>query len=560
MNVLTILPGFIPSTIIGVLRPLAELERRGEIKLRLRLHNLPHFLSSDINWCDVAVFCRNCEINDLPTLYELKRKGKKVVYEIDDNFEEIPLTTDIGVYHRTFFRLHALKRFFALSDVSRIYSERMLQRAIAHGARPQTIRSYFDKTLISDLSKRASDGVIRIAYPTGRIDDRDLEERIFSAVRKVLDQYVGKVEFHLWRKDVPKQLSGVKGVVLNKGVRGYDNFIRSFFQAGFDIGLAPGIDTPFFHSKTNNKYREFGGCGIAGLYSNFLPYSNSVIQEHSGLLVGSSTKEWAAAIERLVLDDKLRSRIVKNAADDVFSNYTFESAVESWRKCLLQAETHNIESPEWLPSPKQWPIFAFAHLGPEDKTDHRAKYLQHSCQGIPGVLLERFATADEYLKSNFRRISCASIFLVDDENGLETLFQLIPLSTSAIVDMTAYEGDVEAAVRDFRVFASSVPISFLVTLEQAKASALIQTLPGYVLAIEGRPPPFAQEFSLAGYPAAYLELLERHIHHAPIKRSSGRFSLRLAKLRVIADQYSLWKRRLETLSMLIKWRIVLRRF
>ena len=112
MNVLIILPGFIPSSIIGILRPLTSLESHGEINLRARPSRTSLFLYSDIDWCDIAVFCRNCETSDLMTLYELKRKGKKVVYEIDDNFQEISLNTDIGVYHRVFFRQHTLKRFF----------------------------------------------------------------------------------------------------------------------------------------------------------------------------------------------------------------------------------------------------------------------------------------------------------------------------------------------------------------------------------------------------------------------------------------------------------------
>lgn len=560
MNVLVILPGFIPSTIIGVIRPLAELERRREIKLRLRLYNVPVFLSYDIDWCDVAVFCRNCEIKDLAVLYELKRKGKKVVYEIDDNFEEIPLTTDVGIYHRSFFRLHVLKRFFALSDVTRVYSERLLQRAVAHGGRPQTIQSYFDKSIIDGLLRPVADGMIRIAYPTGRIDDVEFEERVFSAVRMILEKYAGKVEFHLWRKTVPRQLCGVKGVVLNKGVRGYDNFIRSFFQTGFDIGLAPGIDIPFFHSKTNNKYREFGGCGIAGVYSNFLPYSNSVIHEQSGLLAGNSTEEWAADIERLVLDDKLRAQIVKNAANDVFCNYSFESAIESWRECIALLEKHYSVSPEWLPSPKQVPIFSFVRLGLEDKTDRRPEYLLLSCQGIPGALLNRFAGVEDYFKSTFRRNCCTSIFLVADEAGLETLSQMISLSPTAIVDMTTYEGDVERAILNLRRFASSVPISFLVSPNQAKASALIQALPDNIFEIEVQSSPITQEFSLAGYPAAYLELLERHIHHAPVNKTSSLAARLLVNLRAITDRYVVWQARFDTLSIFIKWRLGLRKF
>jgi len=561
MNVLAILPGFIPSTIIGVLRPLADLERRGEIKLRLRLYNVPVFLSYDIDWCDAAVFCRNCEIKDLSALYELKRKGKKIVYEIDDNFEEIPLTTDVGIYHRSFFRLHVLKRFFSLSDVTRVYSDRLLHRAVAHGARPQVIRSYFDKSIIDGLQRQAPDDVVRIAYPTGRVDDDELEERVFSAVRMILQKYDAKVEFHLWRKYVPRQLSGVKGVVLNKGVRGYDNFIRSFFQAGFDIGLAPGIDTPFFHSKTNNKYREFGGCGIAGVYSNFHPYSNSVTHEHSGLLVGSSTEEWAAAIERLVLDDKLRARIANSAAEDVFSNYSFESAVESWRKCLRMLKDNKSELPEWIPSSEQWPVFAFVHLGSVVEEDRRYEYLQLSLNAIPGCTLQQFTSVSEYLNSPIRRSFTASIFFISNENELQALTVLLPLSASIIIDMTTYGDDADSAVRHLRETASGVPMTFLVTHEHTKTSGLITTIADCVLLNEINPSSIAQEFSLAGYPAAYLELAERHIRFTPHKRmKSGRLARLSAIPYVIADRYARWKGRFETVFMWIKWRLGFRRF
>lgn len=558
MNVLAILPGFIPSTIIGVLRPLADLERRGEIKLRLRLHNVSILISHDIDWCDVAVFCRNCEIKDLSALYELKRKGKKIVYEIDDNFEEIPLTTGIGIYHRYFYRLHVLKRFFALSDITRVYSERLLQRAVSHGARPQLIRSYFDKSIIDGLQRPASDGVVRIAYPTGRIDDDDLEERVFTAVRMILLKHAGKVEFHLWRKSMPRQLAGVRSVVLNQGVRGYDKFIRSFFKAGFDIGLAPGVDTPFFHSKTNNKYREFGGCGIAGIYSNFPPYSNCVTHEDTGLLVGSSTEEWASAIERLVLDEKLRSHIADNAAEDVFSRYSFESAVESWRECFRLLKDHKSEIPGWIPSSAQIPLFAYVDLAPAngaDRPDRRYEYLKHSLDVLPQAFLAQFSSAAEYLKSPTRRYFAGSIFFLSNEKELQTLSVLLPLSASAIVDMTTYGDDLDSAIRHLRGSASGVPITFLVYPEHANRSALSTSIPECVFLDEIKPSLITQEFSLAGYPAAYLDLAERHLRFGSQRMRSSRFARLSAVPYVIADRYARWKGRFETVFMWIKWRL-----
>lgn len=558
MNVLAILPGFIPSTIIGVLRPLAALERLGEIKFRVRHNNIALLLPHDIDWCDVAVFCRNCEINDLYALYELKRKGKKIVYEIDDNFEEIPLVTDVGIYHRYFYRLHVLKRFFSLSDITRVYSERLLQRAVSHGARPQLIRSYFDKSIIGGLQRPVSDGVVRIAYPTGRIDDDELEEKIFSAVRMILLKHDGNVEFHLWRKSMPRQLSGVKGVVLNKGVRGYDNFIRSFFKVGFDIGLAPGIDVPFFHSKTNNKYREFGGCGIAGIYSNFPPYSNSVTHEHSGLLVGSSTEEWASAIERLVLDEKLRKIIVNNAENDVFRNYSFESAVDSWRECFQLLRNTTFVVPEQIYLLLSYkPIFACVRLltgDHADRPDLRYELLRKALSPLNGAYLEQYSSLTEYLKSPIRRYFAAVIFFISTEREFKIFRLLLPQLNSVIVDMTTYDGDLESAIFDIRAVSIGRQLSILVTASEAKSSAQIAAMPECFFLGDNELFSIEQEFSLTGYPAAFIDLAERHMIFGIRKNRSMYIENIISVVLVTVNRYLRWRGRLTTFFTWIGWR------
>lgn len=562
-RVLIIAPAFIPSTIIGIMRPLAALERRNEIDLRLRLYNLTYFLTIDINWCDVAVFCRNCELTDLPILYELKRKGKKIVYEIDDNFEEIPLSTDIGVYHRSFARLHVLKRFFALSDITRVYSDRMLQRAQGHGANTLLIRSYFDKSIIEGVQKRTTDGVIRIAYPTGRIDDRNLEEIFFTAVRAILEKYSGKVEFHLWRKTAPKQLVGVRGLVLNKPLRSYDNFVCSLYKAGFNIGLAPGIDTPFFRSKTNNKYREFGGCGIAGIYSSFPPYSNTVDHGHTGLLAGNSTDDWVTAMERLVSDTGLRERIVKNALEDVFVNYSFDRAIASWKDCLSQLDAKDVAVPNWLPSSKQFPIFAAVALDGGSKLaqhDDRPNYLLSACISIQGLILERFSSPDAYLKSSIRKMTCATFFAANNKTEISLLLQVSDLCASAIIDLTSYTDNTVEAVSCLLSALSNVPASFLFTIGQAADLELSGTLPESFLTLEIQTSPIDEEFSLAGYPAAYIDIVERHIHYSTVKKTSGLISRLQNKVHLKVHRINVWKGRFETLLMLIKWRLGLRHF
>ena len=89
-----------------------------------------------------------------------------------------------------------------------------------------------------DFIENRPDGVIKIAYPTGRIDDKEIEFTIFSAIRSILIKYPGKDPISFVRKSVPSELRGIDGVVLEKSINDYKKFIAFFYSSSFDIGVA----------------------------------------------------------------------------------------------------------------------------------------------------------------------------------------------------------------------------------------------------------------------------------------------------------------------------------
>ena len=559
MNILLVLPAFIPSTIIGLMRPLAHLEKLGEISLRLRLTNFKLCLDNDINWCDYAIFCRNSELSDLDILYALKRKGKKIVYEIDDNFEEIDLNTEVGVYHRWFARIHVVRRFFGIADLTRIYSDRLASRASFYGARIQKVRSYFDQTIIEEVIRPSRDKVIRIAYPTGRVDGGDLEGLLFSAVRNVLERYPGKIEFHLWTKTLPKQLMGLRGVVLNKGVGNYEKFIRTFYEMSFDIGLAPGINTPFFQSKTNNKYREFGGCGIAGIYSNIPPYSDSVIHEHTGLLVGEASKDWIDAIERLIFDDELRQKIKDNALADVYKNYSFEASVDSWRECFSLLNDEAPSEIEWLGKKTQLPTFSYVSGNNDKYEDYRYQFFIDAANSIKNTVVHNFIDLNQYLASSWRTRCCATIFLIDCREDLISTLDVAELSSSVILDLSLYQDNLDEADKLISEKFHSIPLSMLIPLNSNALFGVLKGALKNLLIIEVDPSNSGlQRYSAKGYPFVYLDLIERHTQFSPA------FNIKYLPIRITTivenglDFLNSFRRRLKTFIILIGWRLGIR--
>jgi hypothetical protein len=161
---------------------------------------------------------------------------------------------------------------------------------------------------------------VKLIYATSRLDD--CLGRIFlPALGRLLDEAGPRIEAHFWGPRPPAELRAVRHHAV---VHDYDRFLRRFSAAGFEIGLAPLADDVFHRSKTNTKFREYGACGIAGVYSDVEVYSDCVRQGETGLLVANDTDAWYGALRQLVDDAPLRRTISQQARAEIEAHYSQE--------------------------------------------------------------------------------------------------------------------------------------------------------------------------------------------------------------------------------------------
>lgn len=324
----------IPSITISALQPLQELEGRGLISFAhasVKSKEANRFLL----WCDVVICARNCFGDELPFLLRLRQLNIPYIYDCDDNFLLLEQVNDPSVaYLRWPGSIEAVKAYMRYSFAIKVGSEQLATDCKQYNARIVQQKYCFDTSIIANLSplpKNSPD--ILIGYAGSITHTLDMKI-VLDAICRVMERFKN-VSFISYGIPISGLEQYKQRVTFVPYCDDYCSFIRDFASRGIDIGIAPLYNTAANRSKTNNKYREYGACGVAGIYSDMSVYSSCICNGENGLLCANDTDAWEAALCRLIEDKSLREHLAQCARVDIETNYSKHAAAENWWNELL---------------------------------------------------------------------------------------------------------------------------------------------------------------------------------------------------------------------------------
>lgn len=323
---------------MDVVKPLMELNRQGFVRFAVTLEFYRN--QKVLKDADLVIFCRNTDPRYHYNLDYVRSHKIPFIYDIDDNFFEMPSDTVSGKYHRDPRQIKCLEQYIENADLVRLYSSEMVGRLRNLGVEGELISPPLNWELISTRDTSEDSGPIKIVYPTSRKEDV-LGEIFLDALTTLQRTHQKHIEFHFWGY-LPRAIKNNKNVFFHSHINNYAQYLRDFSKFNFDIGLAPLLDDPFHRSKTNNKYREFGACGIAGIYSKVPVYTEFIKNSETGILVDNTTNDWYKALVKLIEDHKLRKRIGQAARQDLFVRYPPGGFENVWAK-QINSVLHNTE-------------------------------------------------------------------------------------------------------------------------------------------------------------------------------------------------------------------------
>ncbi len=102
----------------------------------------------------------------------------------------------------------------------------------------------------------------------------------------------------------------------------YFNFMIDLksFAHNFNFAIAPLVDNEFNNNKSDLKFLDYTMLKIPGLYSNCLPYSDTVIHENTGILVNQDVQSWYEAMKLAIEKPSLMDNICENAYSFLIDN------------------------------------------------------------------------------------------------------------------------------------------------------------------------------------------------------------------------------------------------
>ena len=284
------------------------------------------FQKEFVDWADVIVIQRVLGKGIKHMIHYCHMKGKKVVYDLDDNVwsfpdspeykgdktEEIPVQTS-----------EMLNRCDAVT---------VSTEAIAESARERVKKPVFVLENCLDFPQWKNLGVkhqhFLIGWMGGHYHVQDLE-MIVPVLKKVLKQNDKLTLVFLGCCPMQLLLDHPDRVFLQEFVN-IEVLPKTMAVMRFDIGLAPLYETEFAKSRSNIRLLQYSALEIPSVVNYWGEYASMVDSGFPCICVKNG--DWTEAIQELIDDEEKRLEIGEKAYQYVIERFDIKDNIFRWKE------------------------------------------------------------------------------------------------------------------------------------------------------------------------------------------------------------------------------------
>jgi glycosyltransferase involved in cell wall biosynthesis len=290
-----------------------------------------------VDWADLVVLQRLLGDVIANVAGYCRMRGKKVVFECDDNILRYPDSPEYrderlkGVPDRA-------KRVVAECDAV-FCSTREIARAFREecGKPAYVLRNalvFEDIGGRDDLTPVKKEGELVVGWFGGHYHYDDLE-MILGALMRVLDDFPDVRLSFLGM--LPRRVyEHAPDRVFFQGFVPFGRFWDVLHRMGMDVVLAPLYPTEFAMGRSNLRLLQCGAAGVPVVASDHGEYGRTAREEGFPCVLAGDETQWYEAIAWLLCDREARMETARRARQFVRSRYSMDTVVEEWASAVRE--------------------------------------------------------------------------------------------------------------------------------------------------------------------------------------------------------------------------------
>lgn len=288
----------------------------------------------------ILIFQRQLHDHALEFLHEQKAMGKKIVYEMDDDFWHLPVQNPAYQYYQA-EGLSRVARFIRAADLVTVSTEPLKKVVETMHDRVAVLPNSVDPDLAQSVASStrseaiSTPRIVRVGWAGSQFHEGDLD-CVTAALIQLAQSGRVKLVFSGWvperiRREVHTDRLETHPFVPT------NNYYHALAALRLDIGLAPLHDNRFNKAKSNLKYLEYSMFKVPTVASPVFPYVTTITNGRDGMVVKKNRhQDWLKQLTRLVEDRTERERIATNACATIRQRFDLKTNARQW----LDVYTH----------------------------------------------------------------------------------------------------------------------------------------------------------------------------------------------------------------------------
>jgi glycosyltransferase involved in cell wall biosynthesis len=278
----------------------------------------------------------------LPLIQELvnkiRLKGSGVIYNLDDNYFDLPFIKD----KQPVGEIPAIVSFLLRqADAVLVTTPALRKRLLEYNPNIHVLPNQLDERLLvtrypGNVDLRQDQKRITVGYMGTFTHDEDLR-MILPALKSIQLHYPGRIEFQVVgvvnKEQTKQELQElpIRYVYPRPEEHEYPLFMLWFTGSiHWDIAISPLANTPFNSCKSDIKFLDYASIGAAGIFSQSPAYLDTVHHRQNGWLAENSPEAWEKALEALINDPTLRLNIARDASRYLYTQRTLAQRGSDW--------------------------------------------------------------------------------------------------------------------------------------------------------------------------------------------------------------------------------------